>query len=62
VALKAITQLEELVDRLLAERGELQDRNRDLSEERDRLVKDRLRVSGELDELLKKLDRLEGKA
>jgi len=62
VASKAITQLEELVDRLLTERVELQDRNRDLSEERDRLVEDRLRVSGELDELLKKLDRLEGKA
>jgi len=58
---EAITRLEELVDRLLAERVELQERNRELSQERDRLVKDRSRVSDELGLLLEKLDRLEGK-
>lgn len=62
MSLEAIAQLEKLVDRLLAERIELQDRNRALSGERDRLVQDRARVSKELDNLLGKLERLEGKS
>jgi hypothetical protein len=60
--LEAIAQLEKLVDRLLAERIEMQERNRTLTAERDRLVQDRARVSKELDKLLDKLERLEGKS
>lgn len=62
MSLQAIARLEELVDRLLAERIELQEQNRQLTAECDRLVKDRSRVSEELDRLLGKLERLEGKA
>ena len=62
MSLEAIAQLEKLVDRLLAERIELQERNRALSGERDRLVQDRARVGKELDNLLGKLERLEGKS
>lgn len=61
MTVEAITRLEELVDRLLAERVELLDRNRELSVERDRFVEDRVRVGDELDKLLKKLECLEGK-
>ncbi|MGW8311863.1 MAG: hypothetical protein ACWGOL_01370 [Desulfuromonadales bacterium] len=61
VALEAIARLEELIERLLTERIELQQRNRELSTERDRLVQDRGRVSDELDKLLDKLEHLEGK-
>ena len=61
MALEAIARLEKLVDRLLAERVELQERNQELADQRDRLVQDRARVSDELDKLLKKLERLEGK-
>ena len=60
--LEAIARLEELVERLLAERVELQERNRTLTGECDRLVQDRSRVSDELDRLLDKLERLEGKS
>jgi FtsZ-binding cell division protein ZapB len=62
VALEAIAQLEKLVDQLLAERIELQDRNRELTAECERLVEDRSRVSDELDKLLGKLEGLGGKA
>jgi len=62
VSLEAIARLEELVERLLAERVELQERNRALTGECDRLVQDRTRVSNELDRLLDKLERLEGKS
>jgi predicted nuclease with TOPRIM domain len=62
VSLEAIARLEELVERLLAERVELQERNRTLTGECDRLVQDRSRVSDELDRLLDKLERLEGKS
>jgi len=62
VSLQAIARLEELVDQLLTERIDLQERNRQLSAECDRLVEDRTRVSEELDRLLGKLERLEGKA
>lgn len=61
MALEAIARLEGLVDRLLAERVELQERNQELADQRDRLVQDRTRVSDELDKLLKKLEHLEGK-
>jgi len=61
VSLESLARLEKLVDRLLAERVEMQERNRALSDERDRLVQDRTRVSNELDILLDKLERLEGK-
>lgn len=61
MALETIARLEKLIDRLLAERIELQGRNRELSEERDRLIEDRARVSGELGKLLEKLELLEGK-
>ena len=61
MSLEAIARLEKLVDRLLTERVEMQERNRALSGECDRLVQDRTRVSNELDRLLDKLERLEGK-
>ena len=61
VSLEAIARLEKLVDRLLTERVEMQERNQALSGECDRLVQDRTRVSEELDKLLDKLERLEGK-
>ena len=61
MSLESLARLEKLVDRLLAERVEMQERNRALSDERDRLVQDRTRVSNELDKLLDKLERLEGK-
>jgi chromosome segregation ATPase len=62
VSLEAIARLEKLVDRLLAERAELQKRSNELSEECDRLIQDRSRVSDELEKLLDKLADLEGKA
>ena len=61
MSLEAIARLEKLVDRLLTERVEMQERNQALSGECDRLVQDRTRVSEELDKLLDKLERLEGK-
>jgi hypothetical protein len=61
VSLESLARLEKLIDRLLAERVEMQERNRALSGECDRLVQDRTRVSNELDKLLDKLERLEGK-
>ena len=61
MSLEAVARLEELVDQLLAERIELQKHNQVLAEERDRLVDDRVRVSNELDQLLNKLEKLEGK-
>ena len=48
MSLEAIARLEKLVDRLLTERVEMQERNRALSGECDRLVQDRTRVSEEL--------------
>jgi len=62
VSLEAIARLEELVDRLLTDRAELQERNQALIGECDRLVQDRSRVRDELDRLLAKLERLEGKS
>ena len=62
MSLEAIARLEELVDRLLNERIELQERNRALTGECDCLIQDRTRVSDELDRLLDKLERLEGKS
>lgn len=55
-----LADLERLVDRLIAERDELQGRNTALIAERERLVADRGRISGELDKLLHKLDLLAG--
>ena len=60
MALEVIARLEELVDRLLSERVELQQRNAILAGERDRLMQDRTRVSDDLDKLLDKLGRLQG--
>jgi len=62
VTLEAIAQLEKLVDQLLAERIEQQDRNRELTAECERLINDRSRVSNELDKLLGKLEGLGEKA
>lgn len=62
MTLEVIARLEELVNRLLAERVELQGRNRELGAECDRLIQDRARVSCELDSLLDKLEALEGKS
>jgi hypothetical protein len=61
VALEAIKRLEKLVDRLLSDRADLQERNLEVTAERDRLMQDRSRVTDELDKLLDKLERLEGK-
>lgn len=61
MAVEVIARLEELVDRLLSERGELQQRNAALAGERDRLLQERVRVSDDLDKLLSKLDRLQGR-
>lgn len=62
MTLELIVRLEKLVDQLLVERIELQERNQELTAECDRLVEDRSRVSGELDKLLGKLENLERKA
>lgn len=61
MALEAIKRLEKLVDRLLSDRADLQERNLEVTAERDRLLQDRSRVADELDKLLDKLERLEGK-
>jgi hypothetical protein len=61
VALEAIKRLEKLVDRLLSDRADLQERNLEITAERDRLLQDRSRVTDELDKMLDKLERLEGK-
>jgi uncharacterized protein (UPF0335 family) len=60
VALEAIERLEKLVDRLLSDRADLQELNMEVTAERDRLVRDRSRVTDELDKLLDKVERLEG--
>ena len=62
MALEVIKRLEKLVDRLLSERADLQESNRVITAERDRLLQDRSRVTEELDKLLDKLERLEGEA
>ena len=62
MTLESIARLEKLVDRLLAERIEQQDHNRELTAECERLTNDRSRVSDELDKLLGKLEGLGGKA
>jgi hypothetical protein len=62
VALEAIARLEKLIDQLLAERVELLERNQGLEADSERLIRDRSRVSAELDKLLGKLKHLEGKA
>ena len=61
MALEAIKRLEKLVDRLLSDRADLQERNLEVTAERDRLLQDRSRVTDELDKLLDKLERFEGK-
>lgn len=61
MALEAIARLEKLVEQLLAERVDLQERNQELTAECDRLIQDRSRVCDELDSLLGKLEHLEGK-
>ena len=61
MALEAIKRLEKLVDRLLSDRADLQERNLEVTAERDRLLLDRSRVTDELDKLLVKLEGLEVK-
>lgn len=61
MALEAIARLEKLVEQLLTERVDLQERNQELTAECDRLIQDRSRVCDELDSLLGKLEHLEGK-
>ncbi len=61
MALEAIKRLEKLVDRLLSDRADIQERSLEITAERDRLLQDRSRVTNELDKLLDKLERLEGK-
>ena len=61
MVLEAIKRLEKLVDRLLSDRVDLQERNLEITAERDRLLQDRSRVTDELDKLLDKLEHLEGK-
>ena len=55
-----VERLEKLVARLLNERTELLQCQRVLTDERDRLLTDRARISGELESILTKLERLEG--
>ena len=55
-----VERLEKLVARLLDERAELLQCKQSLTDERDRLQADRARISGELDSILTKMDRLEG--
>ena len=62
MALEAIARLEKLVEQLLTERVELQERNQELTAECERLIQDRSRVCDELDSLLGKLEHLEGKS
>ena len=62
MALEAIARLEKLVEQLLTERVELQERNQELTAEGGRLIQDRSRVCDELDSLLGKLEHLEGKS
>lgn len=62
VASEAITRLEKLIDRMLAERAELQGRNEKVVAERDGLLKDRAKVRAELDKLLARLELLERKS
>ena len=62
MALEAIARLEKLVGQLLTERVGLQERNQELTAECDRLIQDRSRVCDELDNLLGKLEHLEGKS
>ena len=62
MALEAIARLEKLIEQLLTERVELQERNQKLTAECDRLIHDRSRVCDELDSLLGKLEHLEGKS
>ncbi len=62
VAFEAIAHLEELVDRMLAERAELLRRNEEIAAERKGLIEDREKVRAELDKLLVKLDLLERKS
>lgn len=62
MALEAIARLEKLVEQLLTERVGLQERNQELTAECDRLIQDRSRVCDELDNLLGKLEHLEGKS
>lgn len=61
MALEAIARLEKLVDQLLTERVEMQERHQDVVAECERLMSDRSRVCGELDKLLDKLEHLERK-
>ena len=61
MALEAIKRLEKLVDRLLSDRANLKEYNLEVTAERDRLLQDRSRVTDELDKLLDKFGRLEGK-
>ena len=61
MALEAIKRLEKLVDRLLSDRANLKEYNLEVTAERDRLLQDRSRVTDELDKLLDKFERLEGK-
>ncbi len=62
MAFEAIAHLEELVDRMLAERAELLRRNEEITAERKGLIEDREKVRAELDKLLVKLDLLERKS
>lgn len=54
-----IARLEQMIDRLLSERGQLLRRNRDLAGECERLRAERLRIGGELDGVLARIDSLE---
>lgn len=62
MTLEKLKHLESLIDQLLVERSDLLAQNQELNNRCDRMTQDRDRVGVELDALLEKLDRLEGKA
>lgn len=58
MSLESLARLEELVDKMLTDREQLQKRNLQLQEELKFLHQERTRISEELEKLLDKLERL----
>ena len=58
MSLESLARLEELVDKMLSDREQMQKRNLQLQEELKFLQQERARISEELGKLLDKLERL----